>query len=193
MTSRAHIRLVPSAKPDNSALSDDNVAAARAGDRVAQQQVFNGLYPLVRKHLYFQLGTKQQELLEEVVQESMMQIFTSLHSFRGESKLSTWALKIAIRKGRRHAQKLAKNPVVTSGDWENAGFSQVLSTTAAEVRVLLLSVNAKKREAFILMEFLGMTAQEAGVALGVSPNTAASRSRHALQELRKMGKEKLPC
>jgi DNA-directed RNA polymerase specialized sigma24 family protein len=41
----------------------------------------------------------------------------------------------------------------------------------------------KKRDAFILMSLLELTAEEAGVALGIPANTAASRDRHARAEL----------
>jgi DNA-directed RNA polymerase specialized sigma24 family protein len=47
----------------------------------------------------------------------------------------------------------------------------------------LAALNPKKRSAFVLMEIFDLTAEEAGKALGVPANTAASQCRHARREL----------
>lgn len=171
---------------------EDTVRAAQSGDRAAQERVFAELYPLVRKQLYFQHGSTSHGILDEAVQESMMQIFRGLPRYRGEAKLSTWALKIAIRQGRRHAKRLRTNSTISLDDWQEAGFTSAPSATAAQLRKLLASLQPKKREAFILMDILEMTASEAGAALSVSANTAASRCRHARLELRRGIEETSP-
>lgn len=158
------------------------VRAAQQGDRAAQQAVFEALYPVVRKHLTFQLGSAH-EALEEAVQETMVSIFRHLAGFRGDAKITTWALTVAIREARRQSRRWRRHQM-DHVDEGIAGFSPAPpSATAAQVTTLLGELKPKKREAFLLMELFELTAVEAGEVLGVSANTAASRCRHARQEL----------
>ena len=158
-------------------------------ERGSQEQVFRELYPLVRKQLFFQLAAGQSHLLDEIVQECMVEIFSSLDSFRGEAKLSTWALTIAVRKGRRLAKRARRMTAISLDDWNDARFAQAPSESAIQLGAMISKLRRKKREAFVLMDVMGMTAVEAGDALGVSPNTAASRCRHARDELRALFQE----
>lgn len=188
MSPSAHIRLIP---PDTTSHSSANIASldkdivlqAQLGHRAAQEEVFAVLYPIVRKQLHFQLGGSLHDTLEETVQEAMLKIFRGLPTFRGDAKLSTWALKIAIHHARRCAKRLGKARSIPLEDWVETGFHKTPSATSAQVSRLLAALTPKKREAFVLMEVMEMTASEAGQALGVSANTAASRCRHAKLEL----------
>lgn len=181
-----HIHIVRDASEatTTSEPSNETLQKAQGGGREAQEEVFAYLYPLVRKHLYFVLGTRLQQGLDEATQESMLQIFRGLPKFRGDAKLATWALRIAIRQAHRYASHSRKRESVPLEDWTEVGFLSPPSVTATQLVKLLHVIKPKKREAFVLMELFDMTAHEAGRALGVSANTAASRSRHAKIELR---------
>lgn len=167
-------------------LKEEVIRAAQAGDRRSLELVFGALYPLVRKQLYFQLGAGLREIFEEAVQESMVKIFRGLPTFRGDARITTWSLAIAIREGRRHARRWHSYTTVALEDWSAVGFSDPApSASATLLAQSLAALKPKKREAFILMHLFELTAAEAGQVLGVSGNTAASRSRHAMLELRR--------
>ena len=138
------------------------------------------LYKSVRKQLWFRLGNGA--LTDDAVQESMLAIYRGLPQFRGEADPRTWAITIATRTALRMRKREARYLYTAdAGDHLATMF-----TDAAELMLLqrgLAQLAEKKRDAFVLMGILEMSATEAGRALGVFANTAASRFRHAREEL----------
>ena len=141
------------------------------------------LYPVVRKQVHFLLGPGGP--VDDAVQETMIAIHRGLPKFRGESSVKTWACRIAVRTARR--LRARESRLVPSEDADMAIFDTD-QTGAAELVMLrsaLEVLTPKKREAFVMMGILELTAEEAGKALGTFANTAASRYRHACSELTK--------
>lgn len=162
----------------------ERVQRAANGDRLAQQALFQELFPIVHKHLSFVLGFGPT--VDDAVQDSMLQIHRALPSFRGESSLSTWALSIASRTAARHTARERKHRAEELEEEMRASPYGEQATHATELRLMvkaLGTLSMKKRLAFVLFAILDCSAIEAGEILGVSPNTAASRFRHARQEL----------
>ena len=161
------------------------VQRAANGDRAAQQAVFQELFPLVHKHLSFVLGFGPT--VDDAVQDSLLRIHRALPSFRGESSLATWALAIASRTAFKHGVRERKHHGEELDEATRAspyGHSEATSSTELRLLVKALGhVSLKKRLAFVLIAILDYSANEAGDVLGVSANTAASRFRHARQEL----------
>src|SRR5688572_8215809 len=52
------------------------------------------------------LGTKEEA--EDLTQEVFVQVFRSIHTFRGESKLSTWLYRIAVNLAKNRTMYLAR-------------------------------------------------------------------------------------
>jgi len=52
---------------------------------------------------------------EEAVQNAIMNVFRTLHNFRGESSLHTWLMTITINEARRFAKKKARSERRTFG------------------------------------------------------------------------------
>lgn len=98
--------------------SSDSALAGRAaqGDRVAQRQIFHALKASVHATLFRVLGSNEH--MEDLLQDTFIEIFRSLPNYRGEAKLSTWAVPIAsrvafhfLRSKRARAEKSAQLPV----------------------------------------------------------------------------------
>ncbi len=167
------------------------------GDRSALQALFMALFPVVHKHLSFVLGFGP--LVDDAVQESMLRIHRALPSYRGEAALVTWALAIASRTAAKHARRERKYQAAErAGRTEHAELADLdrvlagsvygCDTAASGGELVLLTkalgrLKLKKRLAFVLIAILDCSATEAAEVLGTSPNTAASRYRHARQEL----------
>lgn len=85
----------PDAAADGTAAVDATLARrASGGDRAAFETI-------MRRHnrLVFRTArgiVSDDSEAQDVVQETYLRAFTSLHSFRGESVLSTWLVRIAI-------------------------------------------------------------------------------------------------
>jgi RNA polymerase sigma-70 factor (ECF subfamily) len=114
----------------------------------------------------------------------LLALHRALPRFRGDASVRTWAIAIALRVARRVRHGASRRPPAVT-DLEIAVFDTDLSGAAelAMLRRLLARLSPKKREAFVLMGILELTAEEAGRALGTSANTAASRYRHGRGEL----------
>ncbi len=68
---------------------------AASGERAAQRQVFLEQRAHVHRALYRILGSNRD--LEDLLQDSFVEIFRALPSFRGNSTLGRWCQTIAVR------------------------------------------------------------------------------------------------
>jgi RNA polymerase sigma-70 factor (ECF subfamily) len=163
----------------------DLAVRARSGDAAARDELLRELYRAVRKHVFFTLGGGA--LADDAVQEAMVAIYRALPGFRGDANPRTWALTIATRAARRVRRREA--PHAAGDEPDDVAVFDVDAAAAAELVLLgraLARLAPKKREAFVLMSLLELTAEEAGAALGTFANTAASRNRHARAELEQL-------
>jgi len=60
-----------------------------------RQILVQGLKPALYKYIDRELN----QFVEDTVQDAMIKILDKIHTFRGESKFVTWAIKIAVREG----------------------------------------------------------------------------------------------
>jgi RNA polymerase sigma-70 factor, ECF subfamily len=71
------------------------IAACVQGDRSAERMLFRREYPRVNATVFRLLGSSRDA--DDLVQETFIAVFRALPKFRGESKLSTWIDRIAVR------------------------------------------------------------------------------------------------
>jgi len=57
--------------------------------------LLRGLKPALAKYVDRELD----QFVEDVAQDALLKVLDNIDSFRGESKLTTWAMKIAVREG----------------------------------------------------------------------------------------------
>lgn len=60
-----------------------------------REKLISGLKPALHKYVDHELD----QFVEDVAQDALLKILDNIDSFRGESKLITWAMKIAVREG----------------------------------------------------------------------------------------------
>lgn len=154
---------------------------ARDGEDAARERLLRELYVVVRRHVYFTIGGGA--VAEDAVQETMLALHRGLARFRGDASPRTWAIAIATRIARRLRRREARHVATDDLDLEVFDVDQAAAAELVLLRRALARLGEKKREAFILMSLLELTAKEAGKALGTFANTAASRDRHARAEL----------
>ena len=131
---------------------------------------------------------------EDVTQEAFIHAYRSLGRFRGRSKFSTWLFRItrncavdAIRRRerqRRRDRAAAPEPEVAADPSLRASIDQAIERLPGDLR-----------EAFVLIEVMGLSYREAGVVLGVLSGTLKSRmhrARHLLvAELEEAGADEV--
>ena len=131
----------------------------------------------------------------DVLQETLLAAFKNLDTFRGDAQLSTWLYQVArsfcIKQRRRHEGEPARHESM-----EGAEVGAVASDTsppdarahAAEVghviEAALNSLQQEQREAIVLRDVEGLSAEEAAEVVGVSVAALKSRLHRARLELR---------
>ena len=79
------------------------VKATRAGDLLAFDKLV-GTYQGKLFHVALRI-TRNREEAEDVVQKSFLQAFVHLNTFQGDSRFSTWLMRIAINGHHESAQE----------------------------------------------------------------------------------------
>jgi RNA polymerase sigma factor (sigma-70 family) len=143
---------------------------------------------------------------EELTQDVFVQVFRSAGSFKGDSKLSTWLYRIAIRKALDHERKkktkkrlaflnwLSKETAEEQvPDFHHPGVALEQKEEAALLFRLIGELPEKQRLVFTLAKTEGLPVQEIAAVLGISTGAAESllfRARNTLQQLLKKEAEK---
>jgi RNA polymerase sigma-70 factor (ECF subfamily) len=160
-----------------------------AGDRRAQQLLFSQLKGAVHATLYRVLGSNLH--MEDLLQESFIEVFRSLASYRGEAKLATWADRIAVRVAfhylrrqstRRVVEREAEPPAhlrVVRSPEDNAEHRQGV----ARMYAMLGRLKPEYRIAFALFALDGRSIEEVADITGVTSVAAKSRIARARQKL----------
>ena len=182
------------------ALDDDMVLveASMSGDIAAFEELVRR-YDSKLLRIALQV-THNQEDAQEAVQETFLKAYQKLNQFRGNSKLSTWLIRIALneslmtlRRRRRHTQELpleyedpnGQNLPLDVADWSpnpeqlysRSQFQEILRKALEELPPAL-------RVVFVLRDVEVLSIKETAAALDVDPNVVKVRLLRARLQLR---------
>jgi RNA polymerase sigma-70 factor (ECF subfamily) len=173
--------------------ADPRLDALRAGDAAVIEQVLTELLPPVRRWVFRSLGPDSE--LDDVVQEALTEIALSLGSYQGRSSLAAYAYRICARVVARHLKHLqrtrsqrrmlARQSPVT----RDARDPERLALQREALRPVLRALQklpSRRREAFVLCELEGMSAEEAAGLSGTSADAMRSRLMHARKEMARL-------
>jgi RNA polymerase sigma-70 factor (ECF subfamily) len=176
----------PSLTPDDAAL----VAACRAGDPRALDEFFHRYVGRVERVLGRLAGATPD--LEDMVQHTFLEAFSSFGRFMGEASLATWVTRIAVHVAyaqlRKGVRRQAALNVVLAGEGQATaphGLENAFNDRqiAARLHVLLDRVKPKKRLAFLLYTVEGHSIEEVAALTGSSRAATKSRIWFARREL----------
>ncbi len=188
---RSRVRLdarSPTEDPDRTLLEAFR-ADARAGFERIVGKFLRQVIKLVRR---FGLSIDEAE---DVSQEVFLRVWRGLPSFRGEARLRSWILRIAVREasrrlaGRRQFANEPLRPAETipapqESPVENA--SQV--EREAYLRQALERLPGKHRKVIVLRYLEELSCEEVSEVLGCSVGTVHSRLHHARKKLKRIMK-----
>ncbi len=172
------------------ATDDDRelLARASAGDREALTELYTRHRSAV--FAYLLRLTPDQQLAEDLLQETFVAVWKSAASFAGRSPVRTWLIGVAHRQAhnvlRRRSEPLADEAelvALVAGDPEpeDAALAQA---TREELLVAIARLSLAHRETLALAFGQEMSAAEIAEALGVPVGTVRSRLRDAKRLLR---------
>lgn len=138
--------------------------------------------------------------VEEVTQEIFLQVVRKLHTFRGESALSTWLYKLAIHAILNYREKLAQREFSGFGEiFENRvkppfpeelltdnPRSQILDQETQEmIEQAIAELPGKYQKVFVLADVDNLSNTEIGEILGLTLAAVKSRLHRARHLMRK--------
>ncbi len=123
-----------------------------------------------------------EDVAEEVMQETFYQAVRSIHTYKGESKLSTWLCAIARNQYAKYRQK---NPEHVPFD--ETFMASSISDPLAQVEVLrqMQILPGHAREIMYLRIYGNLSFRQIGEVLGITENTARVTYYRAREKLRK--------
>lgn len=175
-----------SRSPSENPAESDLAQRAAEGDRLSQRRLFQLLKPGLHATFYRLMGSNAH--LEDLLQDTFVEVFRSLPSYRGDARLSTWADRIAVRVAYRHFGKERARNLSAAAAPE---LSVVRSTDddfvhREGVRRLYRALGEMKpayRIAFALFVVDGRSLKEIATTTGVSVVAVKSRVWRARREL----------
>lgn len=162
---------------------------AAEGDPAATERLLRALQKSLVRAVASVLGG-HHHALEDAVQESMVKLVRALPSFRGESRVITYACNIAVRTGLDWARKDARHQRLKEAAElrrtampEHGQGPDEQAASRALVLVLLEHLSDKQAEALVLRTIFGFTIKEVAEVLETPVETVRSRIRLARSRL----------
>lgn len=164
------------------------LAAARTGERKAIDTLLERYEPSIYRFGLRMCGNEDDA--REVLQETLLAAFRNLGTFRGEAKLSTWLYQIARShciKARR-GQRLSLTRDGLSSDAVSTEVAPDDQAHAREIGAALSTaingLHPEQREALVLRDVEGLSAEDAADVAGVEVGALKSRLHRARMQLR---------
>ena len=172
------------------------------GDEIAFREIVdrykNGLYTFLRQFL------NQHDLVEDVFQETFLQLFASRKSFDPSRPLRPWLFTIAANKAKDALRKAHRSTTVSIGaisDAEDMSFDEMLNTlesyntlpddelqrneTTARVDEVIANMPESLREILILAYFKKFSYKQMADMLSIPIGTVKSRLHAAIARFAK--------
>jgi RNA polymerase sigma-70 factor, ECF subfamily len=181
----------------------DEVLAARAA--AGDDPAFEALVVRYQRRV-FRLACRLTNETDapDVVQETFMQVYRHLSTFRGSARFSTWLYRVVVNAGLMHRRARARRPAESldefmprfDADGRHAQTPDALRITSRVDELMDRHVLAKKvqaalqrlpdlyREAFVLRDLEELSTADVAQVLGVEPATVRQRVHRARLMLR---------
>ena len=168
---------------------------AALGDRVAARRLIDGVTPTLLRLVRSILGPGRRADIEDVTQETLLQLLAALESFRGDCSVAHFACRIAVRtavraRRRRQAREAATSADSVAVDESPAAGGAADDELAAErrraaLRALLDELPEVQAQTLALRIVLGCSMAEVAETTAAPLNTVRSRLRLAKEALRR--------
>jgi RNA polymerase sigma-70 factor (ECF subfamily) len=175
------------AMPDSDLADPLRVLALRArdGEAVAFSQLYERTRQQAFRALFRVVGPSAD--LEDLVQESYVQLMKALRSYRGDAKVSTFVHRVCMNVGLMHLRSKRRRPEELVDIMPDSPSDEAQSPErAAKVRqaqqltrAALATMSEDKAAVFVYHELMGLKPEEIGELVDCPPNTVRSRLNRA--------------
>jgi RNA polymerase sigma-70 factor, ECF subfamily len=161
------------------------ILQSQNGDHNAFEALIKEHQRMIHSLCYRMTGTLADA--DDLAQETFIQAFQHLATFRTEARFSSWVYRIALnqclnwRKGNVRRERLHKEFILEAEDRTSDP-----SPSSELIQQALMKLNAKERAAIILTIYEGLTHAQAARALGCSETTVSWRLFVARAKLKRL-------
>jgi len=169
---------------------EDEIRQAQNGDQDAFRRIMERHQQHVSKLLW--RFTRDKNSHEELVQESFVQAYLSLHTYKARAPFEHWLSRIATRAGYRFWKQSKRHAHVAllDDDWEQLPQDQPDSTEpqqAAELVHHLLSKLPPRDRLVLTLRYLDQcSVKETAQRIGWTPSLVKVQTHRAKQKLKKL-------
>ena len=131
--------------------------------------------------------SKDEEEVNDLFQETLINMWKGLDSFREESKISTWIYRVALNtcllQERKKKRQVAKVPLTM-----DVNFFEDDDANAAQVRMLHQRIGCLGLvdRALVMMWLEGMSYDEIGAVMGITPKNVGVKLFRIKEQLKKL-------
>jgi len=140
---------------------------------------------------------KDEEEIEDVMQEAYLKAFEKLHQFKGKSSFSTWLTRILINSAfarfneqKRHhmleIDKLSEDALVAPEEQPLEPSPEMRASLRTALESAISSLPSAYRSVFMLREMTGMTTADTAFCLDISEENVKVRLHRAKEMLKKI-------
>ena len=169
---------------------EELIALSGRGDQDSFRTLMERYRPALARTSY--LATRDREVAQDVVQETLVQVWRGLPSYKPRGSFKAWLIKILMNQARRQyrRKRVQSVPLETASDMRGDGESPDDAAQRQEqherVRDALDLLTHKHREVLILRYFSELTVPEIARALGCREGTVKSRLSRGQGRLRQI-------
>ncbi|MFD0672719.1 RNA polymerase sigma factor [Cohnella sp. GCM10027633] len=175
-------------------MSEDYTKHIETGNSAWLEEVMATYGRDVWNFAYF--ATKNRAMADDIAQETFIQAYRNVHSFRGQSSVKTWLLKITKNISINHRNSaffrkalLMDLLIPPKGSGLSAEQEFMEREVTSELWAFVLRLPAKCREVLLLQAKHEMPLHEIAHILGIPVGTVKSRLSTARKKLSKMLEE----
>jgi len=176
-------------KRSSDPVADDAMDRYSGGEAAAFSVLYDRLSPRIRGWVSRQ--TRDRHQIEDLVQQTMLQVHLARAVFVPGSHVSPWVFAIARRLASNAARGSRRMARVIEGRDHDAPSSDAAADEVASARELadrteraLAALPEPQRTAFELLRIEGLTPHEAAEVLGTTVGAVKQRAHRALEALR---------
>lgn len=166
-------------------IDEELVALAKLGEDDAFSKLYASVYKDMYKYAYYMLGDAYDA--EDVVSETVLEMYSGIKSLRQNSLFSAWTFKILSNKCKRRRKQYLKKTISLDDEDQNIELyeSQCDLELKHDLELALNILSLEEREIVSLSVFCGYNSNEIGEILQIKPATARSKLSRALAKMQR--------
>jgi RNA polymerase sigma-70 factor, ECF subfamily len=169
---------------------DKLVEALKGRDPAAIQELVEATSQRLIRSAYLLCGDENDA--QDMVQDTFVEAFRSVHRFQGRASIYTWLHSILLNLTRHYRRKCKKlvydndlaDREISCAEESPSGLDAARAST--ELAEALRRLSEAHREVLVLRYYERLKINEIAEGLGVSEGTVKSRLHYAIQEMQKI-------